>query len=116
MKWKSAKYVCAVAVIVVGAIASDASAQIPAPGVIVFTGARVIDGTGSAPIEQATIVVTNGKITAIGPSASVMPPADAMVINMAGKTVMPGLINSHGHIDPDLSAKQPPNRDEMIQR
>ncbi len=91
-------------------------AQTPAPGTIVFTGARVIDGTGSAPIEQATIVVTNGKIAAIGPSASVTPPADAMVINVAGKTVMPGLINSHGHIDPDLSVKQPPNREEMIQR
>ena len=91
-------------------------AQTPAPGTIAFTGARVIDGTGSAPIEQATIVVTNGKITAIGPSAGVTPPADAMVINMAGKTVMPGLINSHGHIDPDLSVKQPPNREEMIQR
>jgi hypothetical protein len=91
-------------------------AQTPAPGTVVFTGARVIDGTGSAPVEQATIVVTNGKITAIGPSASVTPPADAMVINVAGKTVMPGLINSHGHIDPDLSVKQPPNREEMIQR
>jgi imidazolonepropionase-like amidohydrolase len=91
-------------------------AQTPAPGTIVFTGARVIDGTGSAPVEQATIVVTNGKIAAIGPSASVTPPAGAMVVNLAGKTVMPGLINSHGHIDPDLSVKQPPNREEMIQR
>ena len=91
-------------------------AQTPAPGTIAFTNARVIDGTGGAPIEQATIVVTNGRIAAIGPSASVTAPAGAMVIDLAGKTVMPGLINSHGHMDPDLSAKQPPNRDEMIQR
>jgi imidazolonepropionase-like amidohydrolase len=91
-------------------------AQTPAPGTFAFTGARVIDGTGSAPIEQATIVVTNGRITAIGPSASVTAPAGATVINMAGKTVMPGLIDSHGHIDPDISAKQPPNREEMIER
>jgi imidazolonepropionase-like amidohydrolase len=91
-------------------------AQTPAPGTTVFTSARVIDGTGGAPIEQATIVVTNGKIVAIGPSASVTPPAGATVVNLAGKTVMPGMINSHGHMDPDISVTQPPNRDEMIRR
>jgi len=65
---------------------SSANAQIPAPGVIAFTGARVIDGTGAAPIEQATIVVTNGRITAIGPSTAVMPPAGATVVNVAGQS------------------------------
>ena len=93
-----------------------AHAQTPAPGTIAFTGARVIDGTGGAPIEQATIVVTNGRIAAIGPSATVKAPAGATSVSLAGKTVMPGLINSHGHIDPDIGVKQPPNRDEMIQR
>jgi len=116
MKLTSTKYVCAVAFIVLGAIASDASAQIPAPGVIAFTGARVIDGTGSAPIEQATIVVTNGRITAVGPSATVMPPAGATVVNVAGKTIIPGLINAHAHIDPDISANPGPYRDEMVRR
>ena len=95
---------------------SIASAQIPAAGVIAFTGARVIDGTGAAPIEQATIVVTNGRITAIGPSATVMPPAGATVVNVAGKTIIPGLINSHAHIDPDISANPGPYRDEMVRR
>ena len=97
-------------------VAPSGHAQTPAPGTIAFTNARVIDGTGGAPIEQATIVVTNGRIASIGPSASVTAPAGAMVIDLAGKTVMPGLINSHGHMDPDLSVKQPPSRDEMIQR
>ena len=95
---------------------SIASAQIPAPGVIAFTGARVIDGTGAAPIEQATIVVTNGRITAIGPSATVMPPTGATVVNVAGKTIIPGLINSHAHIDPDINANPGPYRDEMVRR
>jgi hypothetical protein len=95
---------------------SGVSAQIPAPGVIAFTGARVIDGTGAAPIEQATIVVTNGRITAIGPSATVMPPAGATVVNIAGKTIIPGLINSHAHIDPDISINPGPYRDEMVRR
>jgi imidazolonepropionase-like amidohydrolase len=97
-------------------VATPAQAQTPAPGVVAFTNARVIDGTGGAPVERATIVVTNGKITAIGPSATVMPPAGATVVDLAGKTVMPGMINSHAHIDPDISVTQPPNRDEMIRR
>src|SRR5262245_9697403 len=96
--------------------AAIAYAQTPAPGVIAFTGARVIDGTGAAPIEQATIVVTNGRITAIGPSATVMPPAGATVVNVAGKTIIPGLINSHAHIDPDISNNPGPYRDEMVRR
>mgnify|MGYP003694028605 CR=1 FL=1 len=57
----------AVAIVLIAALLG---AQVPAQGVIAFTGARVIDGTGSAPIEQATIVITNGRITAIGPSAT----------------------------------------------
>ena len=95
---------------------SLATAQIPAPGVVAFTGARVIDGTGAAPIEQATIVITNGRITAIGPSTAVTPPAGAMVVNVSGKTIIPGLINSHAHIDPDISVNPGPYRDEMVRR
>lgn len=97
-------------------VVARAGAQVPAPGVIAFTGARVIDGTGNAPIEQATIVVTNGRITAIGPSATVMAPAGATVVNVAGKTIIPGLINAHAHIDPDISVNPGPYRDEMVRR
>src|ERR1044072_4675751 len=97
-------------------MAAAARAQIPAPGLLAFVGARVIDGGGGAPIEQATIVVTNGRITAIGPSATVMPPAGATVVNVAGKTIIPGLINSHAHIDPDISVNPGPYRDEMVRR
>ena len=63
-----------------------------------FTGARVIDGTTAAPIENATILVRDGRITAVGPAARVTIPADAARTSLAGKTVIPGLINSHGHV------------------
>ncbi len=76
---------------------SDAQTP-PAGGTVAFTGARIIDGTGKAPIAQGTIVVTNGRITAVGPSASVTVPAGATQINAAGKTIIPGLINAHGHV------------------
>ena len=61
-----------------------------------FTGARVIDGTGKAAIEKATILVRNGRIEAIGTSVKV--PAEAQRIDLAGKTIIPGLINGHGHV------------------
>jgi len=115
-KWVSRKCAAAIATFVLVAVAAPAFAQLPAPGVVAFVGARVIDGTGAPPIEQATIVVTNGRITAIGPSASVMAPAGATVINVAGKTIIPGLINSHAHIDADISINPGPYRDEMVRR
>jgi imidazolonepropionase-like amidohydrolase len=61
-----------------------------------FVGARVIDGTGKAAVENATIVVRNGRIEAIGKSVSV--PAGAQRIDVAGKTIIPGMVNAHGHV------------------
>jgi imidazolonepropionase-like amidohydrolase len=60
-----------------------------------FVGARVIDGTGNV-LERATIVVRDGKIVQVGPNVSV--PAGAERVDLAGMTVIPGLINAHGHI------------------
>ena len=84
-------------------------AQAPAGGVVAFTGARVIDGTGAAPIEGATIVVSDGRIQAVGRNATI--PAGATRIDMAGKTIMPGLINAHGHLGADSSKR--PSRDRL---
>ena len=90
-------------------------AQTPGNGTVAFTGARnLIDGTGKAPIEQGTIVVTNGRITAVGPSASVTVPAGVTRIDAAGKTIIPGLINAHGHVTTDDYSKLP-RRQHMMQ-
>lgn len=64
-----------------------------------FTGARLIDGTESAPIDNATIVVRDGRIAAVGAAASVTIPAGAERVALAGRTVIPGLINAHGHVN-----------------
>src|ERR1051325_10730354 len=66
--------------------------------VTVFEGARDIDGTGRAPIENATIVVTGNRITAVGRAADVRGAANATRVNLAGKTVMPTLIDTHNHL------------------
>jgi imidazolonepropionase-like amidohydrolase len=64
-----------------------------------FTGARLFDGTDRAPIDNATIVVQNGRIVAAGPSASVTIPSGAERVSLSGKTVIPGLVNAHGHVN-----------------
>jgi len=64
---------------------------------VAFTGARVIPIAGPE-IPDGTVVVQNGKIVAVGPSASVAIPANAQKHDAKGKVLMPGLIDSHSHI------------------
>jgi imidazolonepropionase-like amidohydrolase len=66
---------------------------------IAFTGATIIDGTGRAPVANAVILVTDGRITAVGPAAQVTIPAGAERVALTGKFIIPGLINSHGHVN-----------------
>lgn len=75
-------------------------------GVTAFTGARVIDGTDRAPIGNATIVVKDGRIVAVGPAANVTVPAGATRVSLTGKTVIPGLINAHGHVGNTVGLQQ----------
>jgi len=62
---------------------------------VAFTNARIIPIIGQ-PIERGTIVIQNGKITAIGTNVQV--PAGAQVNDLNGKTIMPGLVDTHSHI------------------
>ena len=71
----------------------------PSQAVRVFTGATLIDGTDRGPVPNATIVVRAGKIVAAGPASAVTVPAGAERVSLAGKTVIPGLINAHGHVN-----------------
>ena len=67
-------------------------------GSIAFVGARIIDGTMAAPIEDGVVVITDGRIRTVGPRSAVTVPDGAQIIDVAGKTIMPGLINAHGHV------------------
>jgi imidazolonepropionase-like amidohydrolase len=62
---------------------------------LAFTNANLIDGTGSAPRADATLLVEGKKIAVIGTDIAV--PPEATVIDLKGKTVMPGLIDAHAH-------------------
>ena len=72
----------------------------------VFEGARVITGDGSAPINDAVLVVSNGQFTAVGRKGQIKIPAGAVRVDLTGKNVMPAIIDAHKH----LSIK----RDELI--
>jgi imidazolonepropionase-like amidohydrolase len=67
-------------------------------GSVAFTDARLVTMRGDEVIERGTVVVTNGRITAVGPSGSVNVPADAVRVDAAGKTIMPGLIDVLAHL------------------
>jgi imidazolonepropionase-like amidohydrolase len=66
-------------------------------GLTALTHVRVIDGTGGTPLEDATVVIEGNHILAIWPGATAVP-AGAKVLDLHGDTVIPGLINAHGHL------------------
>lgn len=69
--------------------------------VTAIVGATLVDGRGGAPVRDAVVVVRGDRIVAAGPRASVRVPAGAAVVEAAGMTVVPGLLDAHFHIDGD---------------
>ena len=83
----------------VGFLVAPAITNAQATPVRAFTGATLIDGTDHAPVPNATIIVRDGRIVAAGPASSVAVPAGAERVSLTGKTVIPGIINAHGHVN-----------------
>jgi imidazolonepropionase-like amidohydrolase len=73
--------------------------------IIAITGGRLIDGTGGDPVENASIIIEGSMIKAAGKRISI--PKNAIVLDASGKTVMPGLINSHMHLAGGKSGTHP---------
>lgn len=87
-------------VLVLLAVSSQPTAQVAAPAaaVTVFEGARLIVGDGTAPVEDAVIVVQQGRFSQVGRRGVIQAPAGAMRIDLKGKTVIPALVDAHSHI------------------
>src|SRR5688500_17135927 len=71
--------------------------KVDAP-VIALTHARVIDGTGAPPRENQTLLIQDGVIAAVGDEGKIVVPSAATVIDLTGRTVMPGLVMMHEHL------------------
>jgi imidazolonepropionase-like amidohydrolase len=88
-------------------VSPPTSAQTAPPQTTVIRAARLIDGTGAAPVQNGVVVVTGDKIVAVGTRGRVQEPAGARVIDLGDATLLPGLIDAHTHIagrplgDPD---------------
>ncbi|MBX3134112.1 MAG: amidohydrolase family protein [Gemmatimonadaceae bacterium] len=66
-------------------------------GTVAIRAARIIDGTGAAPIQNGIVLVTDDRIVAVGPASSVRVPAGARRLDLGDVTLMPGFIDMHVH-------------------
>lgn len=74
------------------------SARVISAQTIAVTGATIIDGTGRAPIPNGVLVITNGRITAVGAAGSVSIPPSTRTIDATGRFVIPGLMDANLHL------------------
>jgi imidazolonepropionase-like amidohydrolase len=71
--------------------------KVDAP-VVALTHVRVIDGTGAAPRELQTVVLSKGKIASVNDAAGAPVPKDAQILDLHGYSVIPGLVGMHDHL------------------
>ncbi len=76
--------------------------------VIALTHVRVIDGTGAVPRTNQTLLIREGKIAAIGDAASTKIPEGAKVLDLTGRTIIPGLVGMHDHMYYPAPGGSPP--------
>ena len=68
-------------------------------GVIALEGATLIDGSGGQPVRDALVLVKQGHIQAVARVNEIPVPRGARVVNLIGKTIIPGLIDAHAHVE-----------------
>ncbi len=67
--------------------------------ILVVQRGKLIDGTGRPPIDNAVIIIQSSRIQAVGRSGDLAIPAGAEVIDVKGRTILPGFIDGHGHLE-----------------
>ncbi|HKQ08347.1 MAG TPA: amidohydrolase family protein [Blastocatellia bacterium] len=75
-------------------------------GTVLLTGARIITMKGDEIIERGDVVITDNRIAAVGPKGMVQVPAGAKVIDVTGKTIIPGFVDVHAHMWPPRGVHQ----------
>ena len=90
--------VCAAALVSLAMLTTTVAAQLPARGDYAFTNVNVVPMDDERVLRDQTVLVRSGRITAVGPAASVEVPAAAVRIDGRGRYLLPGLAEMHGHI------------------
>lgn len=75
----------------------DRQVRPEATGTFAIVGARLIDGTGAAPVSNSVVIVRDGRIVAAGPQATTPVPSGIKVIHAEGQSLLPGLWEMHSH-------------------
>ncbi|MEQ9397918.1 MAG: amidohydrolase family protein [Longimicrobiales bacterium] len=73
-------------------------------GVVVLRGARIVTMAGDQVIESGDVVVRDNRIVGVGATGSVDVPAGAEIVDVAGKTIVPGYVDTHAHMRPAFNA------------
>ena len=89
---------CAVGLALTAVACSDPAPDAPLSTVVAYEGATLITGDGGPPIGGGVLVVDQGVITDVGLAANVTIPEGATVVDLRGKTIMPALVDLHGHL------------------
>jgi imidazolonepropionase-like amidohydrolase/Tol biopolymer transport system component len=76
-------------------------------GITAFTNARVVTMAGDEVIEGGTVLVRGNRIAAVGPASAVDVPSDARVVDVGGKTIIPGIVDAHAHASHFFSGPTP---------
>jgi imidazolonepropionase-like amidohydrolase len=92
--WQSRVFLAAT----LAAVFAGSTLWAQAPTVVALTNVRVIDGTDQEPIVNGVIVMRDGRIESVGSATAVRIPANAQVVDLAGRTVVPGFIDTHVHL------------------
>jgi imidazolonepropionase-like amidohydrolase len=90
---------CLAALLALAVIRQSADAS----PLVAYTGATLIDGTGSLPVPDSVVLVRGKRIVAAGTRPAVAVPPDARQVDLGGKWILPGLIDMHVHLDEDLT-------------
>src|ERR1700693_2681436 len=98
LKWMPSCLLVAGSLFFTMAWSSRIVAQTRRAGVTVFEGARLITGDGGAPIENSAFIVENNLFTRVGRRGDRQVPAGALRVDLTGKTVMPTMVDLHGHL------------------
>jgi len=99
MKFVNGSYKWVMLFVLLGTLAASPRGDAQAKAqVIVLKGARLIDGTGRPSVENSVLVIEGDHVVAAGKPGAVSIPKDAAVQDLSGKTIMPALINLHGHL------------------